>query len=397
MSSDRAALLWDESYIWGLMAYRSLRDNGLAFDLISAEDIKAGALAGYGTLMVPGGWASNKIEALGPGGSEAIREFVTGGGSYVGICGGAGLATSDGLGLVSISRRPTSQRVPSLSGPVRLALREHPVWEGAGEPVFNVWWPSQFVLEDTSISVLAEFGSATDDAMSSDLRVGDIDDWSGYEEAYGLNLDPSRMSGEPVVIEARSGRGRALLSLVHFDTPGDTRGGRVLRNIWKYTGAGLSSGISPVHPPRKEPQGALFDAARRPFELGLERALWHRRGYLIGWRRGVRGLEYFTLYALARELGALGADTPEESSALVPEIEEFSLKACQLLTLEHEALGRGEGITFRKASGADMASLRSELFSSSKSHGGRFRYILGRLDSMLFRALRNNHLASGNP
>jgi hypothetical protein len=40
MKAKGVALLWDESYLWGLMAYKVLKGIGLPFDLIKAEDIK---------------------------------------------------------------------------------------------------------------------------------------------------------------------------------------------------------------------------------------------------------------------------------------------------------------------------------------------------------------------
>ena len=73
-------------------------------------------------LIVPGGWASDKTAALGQEGRDAVREFVRSGGSYLGICGGAGFAldTQDGLGLVNVKRVPTAQRIPSFSGEIGL-------------------------------------------------------------------------------------------------------------------------------------------------------------------------------------------------------------------------------------------------------------------------------------
>lgn len=82
------ALLWDESFLWGVMAWRALKAAGLPFDLLRSEDIRQGALSRYRMIFVPGGWASNKISALGEGGREEIRRFVATGGSYLGICGG---------------------------------------------------------------------------------------------------------------------------------------------------------------------------------------------------------------------------------------------------------------------------------------------------------------------
>src|SRR5512143_2962188 len=95
----RAAVLWDESFLWGVMAYKALDACGLACDLIRTEDVREGKLSGYPLLFVPGGWASNKKKALGNDGIEEIKRFVHDGGAYLGFCGGAGLATLDGIGL----------------------------------------------------------------------------------------------------------------------------------------------------------------------------------------------------------------------------------------------------------------------------------------------------------
>jgi hypothetical protein len=138
------ALLWDESFLWGVMAWRALKAAGLSFDLLRSEDIRQGALSRYRMIFVPGGWASNKIDALGERGLERIRCFVAAGGGYLGICGGGGMATKKGLGLLSIQRRPSSERVPSFSGRIRLSLTAHVIWQDVETPVFWAWWPSQF-------------------------------------------------------------------------------------------------------------------------------------------------------------------------------------------------------------------------------------------------------------
>ena len=38
------ALLWDESFLCGVMAWRALKEAGLPFDLLRAEDIREGGL-----------------------------------------------------------------------------------------------------------------------------------------------------------------------------------------------------------------------------------------------------------------------------------------------------------------------------------------------------------------
>ena len=151
------ALLWDESFLWGVMAWRALKAAGLPFDLLRSEDIRQGALSRYRMIFVPGGWASNKISALGERGREEIRRFVAAGGSYLGICGGGGMATENGLGLLPIQRRPSSERVPSFSGRIRLSSTPHAIWQNVETHVFCAWWPSQFQIEDRNVRILAAY------------------------------------------------------------------------------------------------------------------------------------------------------------------------------------------------------------------------------------------------
>jgi glutamine amidotransferase-like uncharacterized protein len=70
---------------------------------VTADDIRAGKLAGYRVLIQPGGAAARQAADLAPAGREAVRRFVAGGGCYVGICAGCYLATTDykwSLGLI---------------------------------------------------------------------------------------------------------------------------------------------------------------------------------------------------------------------------------------------------------------------------------------------------------
>ena len=235
------------------MAYKAMETNGLSFKLIRAEDIKKGCLKNYAMLFVPGGWASNKLKALGDKGTAEIKKFVRNGGNYLGFCGGAGLATLDGIGLLNIKRKPTKERVPSFSGRINLNINKHSVWteinrkdnEGVDSPihrfrhspVFHAWWPSQFLIEDSGLEILATYGNALPDSFSSDLNVGDVEtnnNWTELEEIYRINLNPKRLKNEPAVIEGAFGKGRVILSLIHFDTPDDANGAKVLRNLWKY-------------------------------------------------------------------------------------------------------------------------------------------------------------------
>jgi hypothetical protein len=409
---NRAALLWDESFLWGVMSYRALRAAGLPFDLVRAEDISRGGLEQYALLFVPGGWSSNKMKALGDEGAEAVRSFVSSGGNYLGFCGGAGLATDDGIGLLAVRRKATKERVPSFSGRVRLRTTRHPVWNSAAaSPIYYAWWPPQFGMLGKNIRALAKYDKALPDSFSSDLNTGDISasgSWKDMEQLYQINLDPARLIGESAVIEGRFGEGKVILSLVHFDTPDDNNGPTVLKNIWGY----LISGCR--FPSRPGPgagnaaagyQGTgastaeftiaaeLESAAYDLISLGIRNFLWFwRNPLLLQWRRGVRGLEYCTLYIMIKEIAGLlenrnGCNMEKSLKDLKKELLSFLLKAKDLLIRERIAMQQGH-ITYDQCNDMAIRKLREDLFASSKSYGGRFKELLDNIDRTLYLLLK---------
>ena len=408
----RIAFLWDESFLWGVMAYKAFQAAGLSFELLRAVDIRNGALADYRALFVPGGWASNKAKALGEEGIDAIRQFVYHGGNYVGFCGGAGLATQNGIGLVPVTRRPTKERVPSFSGRIRLISQGHDLWKGIDEPIYHAWWPSQFVV-DESVKVLATYGEALPDAFSSDVNVGDgtsTGSWKDLEAAYRINLDPKRLIGEPAIIEGTYGKGTVLLSLVHFDTPGDGNGAAVLGNIGRYFGCivGSSDAIEPRLQCGSDLVSALDNgmvdirqATDGLIGLGLRNFLWFwRNPMLLQWRRGVRGLEYCTLSVMVNEVAALlekrdGLSTLPDVARRIQRIrtlaQPFTDKARELLLRERFAM-QNEHITYERCQDPKIVSLRDELFSRSKSYGGVFKELIDEIDQLLCQILMEERL-----
>jgi hypothetical protein len=407
----KVALLWDESFLWGVMAYKALKSACLPFELIRSEDIGKGILADHKLLFVPGGWASNKIKTLGAEGVIKIKEFVSSGGNYLGFCGGAGLATLDGIGLLNISRKPTKERVPSFSGRIGLKLSEHTIWQGITEPVFYAWWPSQFLPDKNDTQVIASYGNALPDSFSSDLNVGDTvrySNWADKEKHYGINLNPDRFLNDSAIVEGAYGDGKVLLSLIHFDTPGDKNGAVVLKNIWHYLAGveypftdscsktGMTDQIGLQEFPRlaAEAIAELESAVDELIFLGQRNFLWFwRNPMLLQWRRGVRGLEYCTLYVLIKEISGLikYSDTDPSLIAdcalrikglLIPFVE----KAMYLLILERHAMQNGQ-ITYEKCDDAEIQKIRTELFSSSKSHGGMFKDLIDNIDTFLYALL----------
>jgi len=404
------ALLWDESFLWGIMSFKALKTSGLQFDFVRAEDIRNGILNNYKMLFVPGGWASNKIKSLGEKGVEEIRRFVQSGGNYLGFCGGAGLATLDGIGLLNIKRVPTKDRVPSFSGQASFDLAKHPIWgdnTGLVGPIFHVWWPSQFSIADTSINILSKYDRALPDSFSSDLNVGDImkshGNWESLEQAYGINLDPFRLSGQPAVVEGNFGNGKVILSLIHFDTPEDKNGAVVLKNLWKYLAGVVTISCDKIKMPDQE-NTAHFDfgvselltAVDELIACGERNFLWFwRNPVLLQWRRGIRGLEYCTLYGMIKtvaEYSHIMIDDivlfRRQVNSVIELLLPFKEKAERLLLLEKKALHDGHRITYEKSDDSEIMQLRQELFANSKSYGGMFKKLLDRIDSVLFGLLR---------
>ncbi len=410
----KIAFLWDESFLWGLMAYKALKDLGLHFDLVRAQEIQDGVLDGCKMLFVPGGWASNKSKSLGAEGRSAIQQFVESGGSYLGFCGGAGLATKakGGIGLLNVSRRPTRERVPSFSGRIEINISEHMIWNGmenSASHIFNAWWPSQFIVEDKSVNVLATYGDAHPDSFSSDLNVGDTEahgGWKGLEEIYGINLDPERLKGEPAIIEGIYGKGKVVLSLLHFDTPDDNNGHQMLSNLWEYLGGQdieqraknkeqrLKKRADGAQKFSRLEQFKLYSLANDLTSLGERNFLWFwRTPMFLQWRRGVRGFEYNTLHIMIKEIAEIlqssclpeGKAQDTDSGLIEIEIKliPFLEKAKRLLLLERHALQRGH-ITYEKCEDEEIREIRTELFSNSKSYGGQFKELLDEVNDLLF-------------
>lgn len=80
------------------------KEAGFECQIVTAEDIRAGKLAGFQALIMPGGVASKQAEKLQDDGRQKIRSFVENGGGYVGICAGSYLASNDyswSIGLIN--------------------------------------------------------------------------------------------------------------------------------------------------------------------------------------------------------------------------------------------------------------------------------------------------------
>lgn len=292
----RVFVLWDESHLWGVLVLRALRALGTPHVILRAHDIAEGALAGKpaastpfapfapgaghegdgarssqadapallpALLIVPGGLARARAERLGPGGMQAIRDFVAAGGSYLGFCGGAGLALTspkgpragESLGLCPWKRMGFAGRLQHfLSGHVRLALdaAEPLALPGVPELLAPVWWPAQFAPppkgQQDNVRVLARYAGLGADFWVADLNLALLPEetLSDWENLYGLQIRPDFLKGRPAVISGTYGQGRYVLSYPHLETPDSPQA-----NAWL---AHLLRGLT--ESPAQEPAGA---------------------------------------------------------------------------------------------------------------------------------------------
>ncbi len=185
-----------------------------------------------------------------------------------------------------------------------------------------------------------------------------------------------------------------MLSLIHFDSPDDANGKNVLINLWEYL-AGCNPedkpstlNIKKYHP---DPVGArhalpLQQLCNDLITLGERNFLWFwRNSMLLQWRRGVRGLEYNTLFIMMKEIAERMSTDDEEKylNKFSDLLNAFIQKARILLFLERQELQKGNLITYDRSDNPDIQKLRAELFSDSKSHGGMFKELINAMDEVL--------------
>ena len=415
------AVFWDQSLVWGVICRTTLQALGIPFHLLTGTEIAQGKLQHYRVLVVPGGWASHKMRALGRTGQDEIRRFVDRGGSYLGFCGGAGLAlTSAGsLGLVKLERLPLSSRLPSASGQVLIRrCTDHPIWRDLPDTLpVSIWWPSQFHWKpQPELSCLAGYKAIGKDFRVADLPISDSEGsgicWEEWEEVYGINLNPKHLLGQPAIVEGCTGHGRLILSYPHLETPEDIQANQLLANIVGYLDQAAASRCpvqaefspycqQPTAPPSKPSLQYLEQAVNCVDDLigfGERHLLWNwRLPWLLHWRRSIRGLEYGTLAVLVKvlyqETRLTAVELPEThqdpwtaaTSELTEKVQAFCAKAKRLLLEERLAAQKGHFSKVGRVNDS-VDQLRHWLFGREMSHGGLCRDIFDRLDHLLYQA-----------
>ena len=342
-------VLWDAAHLWGVLLSRALRAWGLPVRLVRAGEVASGLLSRRPPLLlaVPGGFASRKALSLGPSGLEAVRDYVRRGGSYLGICGGAGLGLTvpGGLGLCPWTREPFEHRLQHFaSGNVQLVPRPSAFTPaGLDRPLAPVWWPAKFRPGEPDVEVVAAYGRPGPDFMMADIPLSlvpgqALEDW---EAMYGVRLAPAFAEGDPCIVAGRFGQGRYVLSHAHLETPESPDANAWLAHIlallsglpapcgaapaWTIGRAGLK-GRTWDDPVLSRAMDLMLGAV----EMGQAHGLldW-REPWLLGWKQGLPGAQLSGILAMLDE--ALGLDTSEASRRFLDQRREDFARTMELL------------------------------------------------------------------
>jgi glutamine amidotransferase-like uncharacterized protein len=189
---------------------RVFRDSGIGMgvSMVSGEDIRDGALAlGFEGVVFPGGTAMGTAKGIGPGGQELVRDFVAGGGGYVGICAGAYLAGA------------------RLDGFLRLAGADHlqPWAKGTGMVDVELTDEGKAILGEDFAAFATRYANGPIFPRESDfVPEGDfapIVPLANFTSATKRRGEPSEeMVGEPAILVTTHGKGRVLLLSPHPET-----------------------------------------------------------------------------------------------------------------------------------------------------------------------------------
>lgn len=174
---------------------------------LSAEEIGTLNLSAYDVLVFPGGTGSGQAKGIGEAGAKNVREFVSNGGGYVGICAGAYLACSNfswGLGILNAGT--VSSKWRRGQGVVDLEMTESgPTVLGDAKGTFKVRYNNGPILKPWTRTDLPAYTPLT-----------------LFRTEMALNDTPvGVMVNSPAQAVATFGKGRVFVSSPHPEnTPG---------------------------------------------------------------------------------------------------------------------------------------------------------------------------------
>jgi hypothetical protein len=225
----------------GWLRYLLERVWQLPYDLVTAEQVAAGGLSGYDTVLIGNGPSEDGATALGDAGAQAMRDWQSGGGHLISWRGGTQLAAALGL-TTAVLADPTSD-VPGSLFRVRMD-EDTSLRRGVGRHAWAFYEYDVVMRASSPDYVAVEFPPA------------DSDDWFVSGFAQGAE----ELGGTAAVVDEPIGEGRATVFSVEPNFRAFTTGfQKILRNALL--------GEGPAAPARVARTGELRTARRSAREL----------------------------------------------------------------------------------------------------------------------------------
>jgi glutamine amidotransferase-like uncharacterized protein len=187
-------------------------ESTFSWKTVSPFDIQAGALKEFNVVVFPGGFAPKHAEVLGESGKQAVQKFVQDGGGYVGICGGAFLATANyqsGMELINAEPLTGEIDVPG-EGTVSMKAR------GGGTVKMELTAGGIRILGDLPVLLDIKYSGGP-----IFLRAG-LSDFPEYvslamyrTEVWKYEPQKGTMIDTPAIIAGRFGKGHVILFSPH--------------------------------------------------------------------------------------------------------------------------------------------------------------------------------------
>lgn len=181
---------------------------------VYAADIIGGALANYDILVMPGGYALYYKLALGTEGVQKIKDFVSSGGGYIGICAGAWFAVDYDLWYGIVYEYPLDLFPGYGEGPIPELTPGYPE---PPRPVDAGLYCRDYIPIMTEIDLAK--GDGITDGLSTDSLM--VMYWGGptfkvYEgQAVTVIGTYAVHNNEPAMVAFEYGSGKVFLTGVH--------------------------------------------------------------------------------------------------------------------------------------------------------------------------------------
>ncbi len=241
---------------------------------VSADEIAAGALAGYDAVLIPNGPGSTGVSDLGEDGAQALRDWLNGGGHLIAWRGGTELAAELGL-TTAVLADPTSD-VPGSLFRVRLDP-DSELRRGVGDEAYAFYEYDNVMRASSPEHVAVEFPPA------------DSADWF----VSGFAAGAEELGGTAAVVDEPVGRGRTTVFSVEPNFRAFTTGfQKLLRNAVLGDDAAIArtdvASARRKAPVRVTPPRGSRAARRRSGSPCSRRAPSPRRASSIRSARGTR-------------------------------------------------------------------------------------------------------------